>query len=338
MCYDKNMNELQAAQQAILLLKSSKGTISFEDIEAAVRAYRLSDGQTDRFLTWIGEEDIKLETNDADVQPEGLDDGYLAQVAQYPLLDEQQERELAEKVRNGDAIAEDRLIRSNLRLVLSIARHYQGSLPFSDLVQEGNMGLLKAVRRYDPEKNVRFAYYARFWIRQAMSRAISQNHVIHLPVNLADTLKQIRRSEQQLEQQLGRPASDKEIAELLDLTEREVTELKSYTFDAVSVDKKMDDSTDITLADVIPSDFSMDSEMNHAMLVEEIHSALNTLNNRDRDIIMMRYGIDYDDSHTLQQIADKYSLSKERVRQIIDNGLMKLKDTGVSLPDFRFSL
>ncbi|MBR0385080.1 MAG: RNA polymerase sigma factor RpoD/SigA [Erysipelotrichaceae bacterium] len=329
------MNKYEAAQQALLLIRRSKGSVSEEDIYATVEAYQLSEKQADDFLVWLLQNDLITETSDHDYRGNDYQGVYFSELAQYPVLSAEEEKFLAEKVKKGDRIAKDAMIKSNLRLVVALASHYQGQLPLNDLIQEGNIGLLKAVNRFDPEKNVRFASYAQYWIRQAMSRAISQNHVIHLPINLSDTIRRLRRCERELEQQLEREANDREIAEAMDLTEREVQQLRSYTFDAVSVDGQLKDAENLTLAEVLPSQHDLSDDIDKQILKEQLQIALNTLEPREREIIVLRYGIEGHDSHTLQQIADKYSITKERVRQIIDQALSHLKVSGINLADFR---
>ena len=328
------MNKLTAAQQALLLVKQAKGNIDNSDLETAVAMYQLTDKQVDELLIWIIQNDLAIQTHDIELDAISVEDAYFQEIAQYPLLTRQQEKELTSKIKEGDKIAKDQFIKSNLRLVVSIAKQYQGQLSINDLIQEGNIGLLKAVNRFDGEKGVPFISYAQYWIRQAMSRAISQNHVIHLPINLADTLKKIRKIERKLEQKFEREPSNQEIAERLDLTEKEVKEIRSYSFDAVSIDKRIDDSHEVTLVDLLMSTSNTKQAVNQELLREELGVALKLLNERDAEIIKMRYGIDYPTGSTLQQIAEKYSITKERVRQIIDEGLNTLKTTSINLIDF----
>lgn len=328
------MSKTRSAQQTILLAKKSKGIVDNQDVENAIEMHQLSDKQADELFVWIIQNDLAIETRLNDWRTLNTYDRYFQDIARYPLLTAEQERELAVKMKQGDKLAKDRFIKSNLRLVVAIARQYQGKLALNDLIQEGNIGLVKAVDRFDPDKNVPFASYGQYWIRQAISRAISQNHVIHLPVNLSDTLKKIRKIERELEQKLERQPSNLEIAEMMELTEKEVKEIREFNFDAISIDKNLDDSVTISLEDLLISSSDTGKYIDHKILSEEIRAALSKLSPRDAEIVRMRYGINYSHGMTLQQIARHYGLSKERVRQIIDAALSSLKAASVNLIDF----
>ncbi|MBR0474719.1 MAG: sigma-70 family RNA polymerase sigma factor [Erysipelotrichaceae bacterium] len=327
------MNKLTAAKQALLLLKKSKGTIEDTDIDLTIETYKLTDEQISDFIVWINQNDLTIELVDESI-PETIDNAYYVDISKYPLLTREQEVALAEKIKNGDKIARETLIKSNLRLVVAIARKYQGSqLTINDLIQEGNIGLLKAVNRFDANKGVRFANYAQYWIRQAISRAITQNHVIYLPANLGETLQKLKRVQKKLEQELEEKPTSEMIAKEMEISVEEVEELLNYSFDAISMDKPLDDDGEISLYDIIADETDFMEEIDTKILQDYLRESLQQIPERDAQIIRMRFGLDDNVSLTLQQIAEHFSLTKEGVRQIINSNLLKLKNSQ-NLSDF----
>lgn len=327
------MNKLTAAKQALLLLKKSKGTIEDTDIDLTIETYKLTDEQISDFIVWINQNDLTIELVDESI-PETIDNAYYVDISKYPLLTREQEVALAEKIMNGDKIARETLIKSNLRLVVAIARKYQGSqLTINDLIQEGNIGLLKAVNRFDANKGVRFANYAQYWIRQAISRAITQNHVIYLPANLGETLQKLKRVQKKLEQELEEKPTSEMIAKEMEISVEEVEELLNYSFDAISMDKPLDDDGEISLYDIIADETDFMEEIDTKILQDYLRESLQQIPERDAAIIRMRFGLDDNVSLTLQQIAEHFSLTKEGVRQIINSNLLKLKNSQ-NLADF----
>lgn len=327
------MNKLTAAKQALLLLKKSKGTIEDTDIDLTIETYKLTDEQISDFIVWINQNDLTIELVDESI-PETIDNAYYVDISKYPLLTREQEVALAEKIMNGDKIARETLIKSNLRLVVAIARKYQGSqLTINDLIQEGNIGLLKAVNRFDANKGVRFANYAQYWIRQAISRAITQNHVIYLPANLGETLQKLKRVQKKLEQELEEKPTSEMIAKEMEISVEEVEELLNYSFDAISMDKPLDDDGEISLYDIIADETDFMEEIDTKILQDYLRESLQQIPERDAQIIRMRFGLDDNVSLTLQQIAEHFSLTKEGVRQIINSNLLKLKNSQ-NLADF----
>ena len=327
------MNKLTAAKQALLLLKKSKGTIEDTDIDLTIETYKLTDEQISDFIVWINQNDLTIELVDESI-PETIDNAYYVDISKYPLLTREQEVALAEKIKNGDKIARETLIKSNLRLVVAIARKYQGSqLTINDLIQEGNIGLLKAVNRFDANKGVRFANYAQYWIRQAISRAITQNHVIYLPANLGETLQKLKRVQKKLEQELEEKPTSEMIAKEMEISVEEVEELLNYSFDAISMDKPLDDDGEISLYDIIADETDFMEEIDTKILQDYLRESLQQIPERDAQIIRMRFGLDDNVPLTLQQIAEHFSLTKEGVRQIINSNLLKLKNSQ-NLADF----
>ncbi|MBR2826511.1 MAG: RNA polymerase sigma factor RpoD/SigA [Erysipelotrichaceae bacterium] len=321
------MNKYEAAQQALLLLRKSKGTIEGTDIDLTIDTYKLTDQQISDFIMWINQNDLAIEINEDDISDsDNVANAYFADIARYPLLTKEQEHDLAVRVRQGDKVARETMIKSNLRLVVAIARSYQGSqLTLNDLIQEGNIGLLKAVSNYDPDRGVRFAGYAQYWIRRTISRAITQNHVIYLPANLGEKLNRLKRVQKALEQKYEKDPTAGELAEEMGISEEEVNELLKYSFDAISMDKPLSDDGDTSMYDIIPDENGFQDELDIRLLNEIIEEKLQEIDERDAEIIRMRYGLADHKPHTLQQIADHFHLTKEGVRQKLMANLQKLK-------------
>ena len=321
------MNKYEAAQQALLLLRKSKGSIEGTDIDLTIDTYKLTDQQISDFIMWINQNDLAIEINEDDISDsDNVANAYFADIARYPLLTKEQEHDLAVRVRQGDKVARETMIKSNLRLVVAIARSYQGSqLTLNDLIQEGNMGLLRAVSNYDPDRGVRFAGYAQYWIRRTISRAITQNHVIYLPANLGEKLNRLKRVQKALEQKYEKDPTAGELAEEMGMSEEEVNELLKYSFDAISMDKPLGDDGDTSMYDIIPDENGFQDELDIRLLNEIIEEKLQEIDERDAEIIRMRYGLADHKPHTLQQIADHFHLTKEGVRQKLMANLQKLK-------------
>ena len=330
------MDNLEKAQAQLLSIKKEYDVVSIDDIDNIVADYQLTESELDDFILWINKNDLAIDTYDVDIKVEdSYENAYYQEIGQYPLLDSQQEAELARRVRNGDMIARDTLIKSNLRLVVAIAQKYKGgTTTVNDLIQEGNMGLVKAVERYDPDKGIRFAVYATYWIRQAMSRAIIENRTIHLPVNVSELIHQLDRIEKNMEQELGREVTDEELAQRAGLSSSYVEQLKSYDTTMISIDKSIGDDNETSIAEIIPGGVSASREVDRQLLREQLTIALRSLNDRNLEIITLRYGLDGQEPMTLQQIGERYGLTKERVRQIINESLATIKEVGTSLIDF----
>lgn len=304
------MGKFIDAQQGIILLKKAKGRLEDKDIDLIIETYDLNEEQTDDFIVWLNDNALMQEEVSDDTGEYG--GYYLTDISQYPVLTRQQEYDLAVRAHEGDEKAKDTLIKSNLRLVVSIARKYAGGqLSFNDLVQEGNIGLMKAVDKYDPARNIRFATYGSYWIRKHISEAIALNHMIHLPANIHLQIQQLNRTAKQLEQKLERMPTDLEIAEAHGITLEKLNELRTYQYDAISFNKPVGDETDDELIDRQPSGESSDD-----VLQQEIGELLASMDVRDAEIIRLRYGLQGRERRTLQQIGEMYGVSKERIRQL----------------------
>lgn len=254
---------------------------------------------------------------------------YLDQINKIPLLSREDEDRLARAARDGDENAKNRLIKANLRFVVSIAKKYQTSgISLLDLINEGNMGLIKAAEKFDPDRGFHFISYAVWWIRQAIILAISQKaSLIRLPLNRTADIQKIEKVHKKLESKLGREPSPGEIAEDLDMDDDEINHLRNITQDYISLDSSYGDSEDTTILSMIV-DQRVDSP-DKKVLDDSLSSALNevlrTLTESERQIIKMRFGLDGYEPMSLQQIGDEFKLSKERIRQIEKKAIRRLR-------------
>lgn len=260
---------------------------------------------------------------------------YLEQINKIPLLTREEEDLYARLARSGDEASKNILIKSNLRFVVSVAKKYQTSgISLLDLINEGNMGLIKAAEKFDPDKGYHFISYAVWWIRQAIMLAISQKtSLVRIPLNRTADLQRIEKVHKQLESQLGREPTAEEISESMDMDGAEVQYLKNLPQDFISLDATLGDSDDTTLVSNLEDERgdSPDKEILQKTLTRELNAILETLTKSEREIIRMRFGLGGAQPMSLQQIGEKFGLSKERIRQIEKKALRKLN----ALPDIR---
>lgn len=255
---------------------------------------------------------------------------YLQEIGQIPLLSEEEEKELGRKLAGGDISARHRLEEGNLRLVVSLAKHYTGrGIPLLDLIQEGNMGLMHAAEKYDYTKENRFSTYASWWIKEAMQRAIDrQAREIRVPVHVAENMKKVQRAANELRQELGRDASPKEIADrLTGRTEEEVKEILSYFQTPVSLETPIGENGEDSLGDMVENQTETTPEEAMDILVqkEEVKELLETLSEREREVIRLRYGLEDGKAQTLEEIGGQLGVTRERVRQIEARAMEKLR-------------
>ncbi len=255
---------------------------------------------------------------------------YLNEIRHTALLTKEDEIRLAKRIRKGDAAARDHMIRANLRLVVKIAHHYANcGLPLTDLISEGNLGLVKAVERFDPRKGAKFSTYAAWWIKQSIRRGLAnQAKTIRLPVHMMEKLTRMRRIERQLHEELGREPSHEEIADELDIPARKIAMMKQSMMQPLSLDNTLDsESGEGTLGDIIGDDSATDpAEMASGQNMNQIvQTALRTLDARSLAILSLRFGLNGEEGETLEEIGRRFKVTRERIRQLQNQALRKLK-------------
>ncbi len=254
---------------------------------------------------------------------------YLKEIGKTPLLTAKEEIQLAKRVEQGDEEARWKLVEANLRLVVSIAKKYVGrGIPFLDLVQEGNQGLIKTVDKFDHRKGYRFSTYATWWIRQAITRAIAdQARTVRIPVHMVENINKLIRTSRKLVQELGREPSSEEIAQEMDITTAQVEDILRVAQDTVSLEKPIGEEGDYSLEDIIEdSTVEVPSEAAEAeILKEQLHEALHTLSPREEKIIRLRFGLDDGRIRTLDEVGKNFGVTRERIRQIEAKALRKLR-------------
>ena len=260
---------------------------------------------------------------------EGSLDQYLRDISIYPLITREDEVALAQKIHVGDQEALDKLVRSNLRFVVSVAKKYQNQgVSLSDLINEGNLGLIRAAHKFDETKGIKFISYAVWWIRQAILQALAeQSRIVRVPLNRAGTLHRIGKRASALLQELGREATHAEIADGMDLTEEEVAKTMSISQTHLSLDAPMTPGEDNRLLDYLPDTMNPtpDEETFDKALTQSIHDALAGLKEREAKILRLYFGLDGSEPMTLEQIGAVLNITRERVRQIKEKALSRLR-------------
>ena len=253
---------------------------------------------------------------------------YLKEIGKIPLLNAEQEKDLAQKMQDGDREAKNTLVESNLRLVVSIAKKYMNrGLSLLDLIQEGNIGLIKAVDKFDYSKGFKFSTYATWWIRQAITRAIAdQARTIRIPVHMVETINKLTRVQRQLIQDLGREPTIDELAEKMNMPVDKIRDIQRISQDPVSIDKPVGEEEDSHLVDFIPSDeyVSPDDEVSRELLKEDLIKVLDLLTEREAKVIRLRFGLDDDKQRTLEEVGRSLGVTRERIRQIEAKSIRKL--------------
>ncbi len=256
-------------------------------------------------------------------------DKYLQEIGKYELLTPEEEIELARRAKQGDEKALERLIQANLRFVVSVAKQYQNQgLPLGDLINEGNLGLIKAAKRFDETRGFKFISYAVWWIRQSILQALAeQSRIVRLPLNKVGALNKIGKKLSQLEQEFEREPSANELAEELDMSVYEVADTLKSAGKHISMDAPFAQGEDNKLLDVIPSENEPmpDHGLMRESLRKEIEEALDTLDQREKEVVKLYFGIGYEHPLTLEEIGEKFKLTRERVRQIKEKAIRKLR-------------
>lgn len=320
----------------------------FEILELKKVDVRMNDvPDEDEDIILDDEDEIDIEKIDLSV-PDGigLDDPvrmYLKEIGKVPLLSADEEIEYAKRMEEGDEEAKKRLAEANLRLVVSIAKRYVGrGMQFLDLIQEGNLGLIKAVEKYDYRKGFKFSTYATWWIRQAITRAIAdQARTIRIPVHMVETINKLVRVQRQLLQELGREPSPEEIAENMDIPVERVREIQKISQEPVSLETPIGEEEDSHLGDFI-QDESIPTPVeatNQTLLHEQLDDVVSTLTEREQRVIKLRFGWDDGRPRTLEEVGKEFNVTRERIRQIEAKALRKLRHPNRSrkLKDFLYN-
>ncbi|WP_108670927.1 RNA polymerase sigma factor RpoD [Peribacillus acanthi] len=360
-------NELSIDQVKEQLLEQGKkrGVLTYDEVSDRLSSFELESDQLDEFLEYLGEQGVEVlsetdddenpniqelskeeefDLNDLSVPPGvKINDPvrmYLKEIGRVDLLSGEMEIQLAKRIEEGDEEAKRRLAEANLRLVVSIAKRYVGrGMLFLDLIQEGNMGLIKAVEKFDYRKGYKFSTYATWWIRQAITRAIAdQARTIRIPVHMVETINKLIRVQRQLLQDLGREPSPEEIAEDMDLTPDKVREILKIAQEPVSLETPIGEEDDSHLGDFI-EDQDATSPSEHAayeLLKEQLEDVLDTLTDREENVLRLRFGLDDGRTRTLEEVGKVFGVTRERIRQIEAKALRKLRHPSRSkrLKDF----
>ncbi|MBE6538316.1 MAG: RNA polymerase sigma factor RpoD [Ruminococcaceae bacterium] len=252
---------------------------------------------------------------------------YLREIGRVPLLKGEEEKALAARIEAGDEDAKQEFINANLRLVVSIAKKYVGrGMPFLDIIQEGTLGLMKAVDKYDYTKGYKFSTYATWWIRQAISRALAEQEII--PVHMVETVHKIAKCSRQMQQELGREPTIAEIAEKMGMSEDKIRDIRRYSQEPVSLDTPIGEEEDSRLGDFIPDDDTPTpaEAASNALMREAIEKELHTLTPREEQVIKLRYGLIDGHPRTLEEVGLEFDITRERIRQIEAKALRKLRN------------
>ena len=311
--------------------KTQKADVDFSDNDNDLIVDKDFDGVSDDELK--KEDDIEMDKIDLSL-PKGIsiDDPvrmYLKEIGKIPLLKPHEEIEYAKRMLEGDEIAKQRLVEANLRLVVSIAKRYVGrGMLFLDLIQEGNLGLIKAVEKFDYERGFKFSTYATWWIRQAITRAIAdQARTIRIPVHMVETINKLIRVSRQLLQELGRDPKPEEIAKEMDMSEEKVREIMKIAQDPVSLETPIGEEEDSHLGDFIPDEDALApaEAAAYSLLKDQIEEVLGSLNEREQKVLKLRFGLEDGRARTLEEVGKEFDVTTERIRQIEAKALRKLR-------------
>ena len=345
----------QKLHQLLDLAKKKKNVLEYQEISDHFKDMQLGEDQFEKILDYLEQNNIDVlriteEEDDSEVlideedeiEVENIDlsvpDGisiedpvrmYLKEIGKVPLLTAEEEIELAQRMEEGDQEAKKRLAEANLRLVVSIAKRYVGrGMLFLDLIQEGNLGLIKAVEKFDYRKGYKFSTYATWWIRQAITRAIAdQARTIRIPVHMVETINKLIRVSRQLLQELGREPTPEEIAEEMDMPVERVREILKISQEPVSLETPIGEEEDSHLGDFIQDDnVPVPAEAAaFTLLKEQLVEVLGTLTEREQKVLRLRFGLDDGRARTLEEVGKEFSVTRERIRQIEAKALRKLR-------------
>ena len=344
------INEIKTFEERKLeLVKKGKekGFITYEELAGALKGLDLDADALDELYNLFNENNIAIVSEDESDNDDGdkllLDDSdltknltindpvrmYLKEIGQIKLLTMEEELELADRILEGDEVAKSTLAEANLRLVVSIAKRYVGrGMLFLDLIQEGNIGLMKAVEKFDVSKGYKFSTYATWWIRQAITRAIAdQARTIRVPVHMVETINKLARIQRQLTLELNREPSEQELAKKMNMSVEKVRDIYKISQEPVSLETPIGEEDDSHLGDFIKDERNVSPEeyATNEMLKDEISEVLLTLTEREEKVIRLRFGLEDGKSRTLEEVGQMFGVTRERIRQIEAKALRKLR-------------
>ncbi|EFR32521.1 RNA polymerase sigma factor RpoD [Peptoniphilus harei ACS-146-V-Sch2b] len=344
----KNKESIEEIKDQLLKDGKKDGKLTYEEIGDAFEKYEIDSDDIDELykvfekegINLVDKKDSKDDDDEVDVTKEDLsvpkgvtvDDPvrmYLKEIGKISLLTAEEEVEIAKRMEEGDELAKKELAEANLRLVVSIAKRYVGrGMSFLDLIQEGNLGLMKAVDKFDYTKGFKFSTYATWWIRQAITRAIAdQARTIRIPVHMVETINKLVRVQRQLVQDLGRDPLPEEIAAEMNLDVERVREIQKIAQEPVSLETPIGEEEDSHLGDFIPDDeiLSPQDAATFTLLKEQLNTVLETLTDREKKVLTLRFGLDDGRARTLEEVGKEFDVTRERIRQIEAKALRKLR-------------
>lgn len=360
----EEIKTFKARKEELIKKGKEKGFITYEELANGLKGLEVDSDSLDELYNSLMENNIEIVTDESEVG--GTDEAsggdiddilkdntiakeisindpvrmYLKEIGRISLLSLEEETALSERIAAGDEEAKNILAESNLRLVVSIAKRYVGrGMLFLDLIQEGNIGLMKAVEKFDANKGYKFSTYATWWIRQAITRAIAdQARTIRVPVHMVETINKLSRFQRQLTLELNREPTDEELAAKMGMSPEKIREVIKIAQDPVSLETPIGEEEDSHLGDFVPDENNMSPEdfTIHEMLKEEISDVLLTLTEREEQVLRLRFGLDDGSSKTLEEVGQMFGVTRERIRQIEAKALRKLRHPSRSrkLKDF----
>ena len=346
--------KLQQELKRFIEIGAKKSSLNEEDIMFCMLKHEATAAEIEEFMSAIEKTNTKIiKAVESEMDKDDFDDFvgeinvndpvkvYLKEIGKVPLLTSDEEIELAKRMIDGDEYAKAKLSEANLRLVVNIAKRYVGkaNMQFLDLIQEGNLGLLKAVEKFDHTRGFRFSTYATWWIRQSITRAIAdQARTIRIPVHMVETIHKLTKAKRALVQKLGRDPTTEEIANEMGISEEKVNEIEKIALDTISLESPVGEEDDSKLTDFIEDESALapDEATSQKLLRDQLLAVLDTLTPREQKVIRLRYGLDDSHQRTLEEVGKEFNVTRERIRQIEAKALRKLRNPSRSkkLKDF----